>query len=301
MARDRSEPSRTRYSQPSGNFAGTSQLVDVLDDGSLVLANVEGIDFGTNLSVTDNGDGTVTVAASGSGGGGFVAHPRFDIENQTFTDLGMGDDFSDGSLDAKWTAVSGTNSAVDLFSLGSTAKYEETGTALRMQPGTTNDFVELRQDSVPANGEEIIIAIDTADPDGDFNNESQIGFTINDDDTDRRGGTESVQFYYDGADNNIRGFSNTGFAFSDEFVRGQMGGQGNNVYLRLSRFSDTFYAFASTTGASWTPLAETGDATAFNNFWIFMRNFGSQTYGGIAFFRWVRRAATNGEHDPFQA
>lgn len=41
-----------------------SSTVGVEDDGSGVLADTSGIDFGAGLDVTDNGDGTVTVTAS---------------------------------------------------------------------------------------------------------------------------------------------------------------------------------------------------------------------------------------------
>jgi hypothetical protein len=47
--------------------------VDVEDGGSTVVAGASAINMATNLSVTDDGDGTVSVDASGGGSGDFVS------------------------------------------------------------------------------------------------------------------------------------------------------------------------------------------------------------------------------------
>jgi len=63
-----SEPSADKLLLNFGlRWAGGSNI-ETLDSGTTALAKTDGVDFGLNLSVTDNGDGTVTVDASGAGG-----------------------------------------------------------------------------------------------------------------------------------------------------------------------------------------------------------------------------------------
>jgi len=276
--------------------------VDVEDSGSLAVSGSSAINFGSNLSVTDDGDGTVTVDASGGGGGGggFVADPRYDIENQAFTDLGMGDEFNDGSLDSKWKVPAGAAGTVDLFGAASSPGiYEEKGNALFMQP--SNGFVDIRQDTVLANGEEIIAALNTGDPDDDSNNAAQVGIAFNNDDTNHENGNDSIQFYYDGSDNNIRAFVNSGFSGVTAFTRNAAGPIGNRVYFRVTRLNDLLFPFFSVTGASWSPLSTSADATLPDNFWVFARSSVGADFGSIHVVDWIRHAATNGEHDPFTA
>lgn len=53
----------------SGNLDATDTRTDVSETGSTVVSDVTDINFGTDLSVTDDTDGTVTVDASIGGGG----------------------------------------------------------------------------------------------------------------------------------------------------------------------------------------------------------------------------------------
>jgi len=52
----------------SATDTDTDTRTDVSDGGSQVVAEVEDINAGANLTVTDDGDGTVTLDASGGGG-----------------------------------------------------------------------------------------------------------------------------------------------------------------------------------------------------------------------------------------
>lgn len=300
MARDRSEPSRTRYGQPPGNFASSGQLVDVLDDGSLVLADVKGIDFGSNLSVTDNGDGTVTVSASASGGG-FVTDPAFDIENQTFTDQGMSDDFADGSLAAQWTAVDISAGTISPFSEPTGIIYEERqDRGLFMQAASGAGNGGLRLDDMLVDGEEIIIACAPGPPNSDANNDHQIKVTLNDDDTGIISGT-AVQIYFDGTDNgNIKLFD-----FGAGSVIGQAfdsGASARRIYFRITHLNGQLYFLYSPSGLAWEYIGSWSTPNDFDNIWIGLRHNGTTNTDAwaIAQFFWVRHAATNGGHDPFQ-
>lgn len=51
----------------SGELADLADVPDVSDGGSLIVSSVGDINFASNLSVTDDGDGSVTVDASGGG------------------------------------------------------------------------------------------------------------------------------------------------------------------------------------------------------------------------------------------
>lgn len=52
----------------TGELADASDLLDVEDDGTVVVSDALALNAGSNLSVTDDGDQTVTLDASGGGG-----------------------------------------------------------------------------------------------------------------------------------------------------------------------------------------------------------------------------------------
>lgn len=67
-----SSNTQTKYKDSSGTVhsqTGTDTHTNVSDDGTSALTDTDDINFGTDLSVTDDGDGTVTVDATASGGG----------------------------------------------------------------------------------------------------------------------------------------------------------------------------------------------------------------------------------------
>jgi len=66
-------PKRGRWEPDEGNESGA---VLVEDNGTVVLDPAESVNFGTDLDVTDDGDGTVTVDST-AGGGGAAFNPSF--------------------------------------------------------------------------------------------------------------------------------------------------------------------------------------------------------------------------------
>ena len=74
----------TIYKLGSGS-GGSGDPVDVADDGTSVVTDANEINFGTDLSVTDNGSGNVTVDSTASGGSGTTARsaefPRSELQD----------------------------------------------------------------------------------------------------------------------------------------------------------------------------------------------------------------------------
>jgi len=66
-------PKRGRWEPDEGNESGA---VLVEDNGTVILDPAEAVNFGTDLDVTDDGDGTVTVDST-AGGGGAAFSPGF--------------------------------------------------------------------------------------------------------------------------------------------------------------------------------------------------------------------------------
>jgi hypothetical protein len=87
----------------NGALAGTQDThTDVSDGGSLVVGNVDDINFDSNLTVTDDNDGTVTVDASSSDSRTNVSDDGSQVVTDT-TDINAGDgldvtDDGDGSV-----------------------------------------------------------------------------------------------------------------------------------------------------------------------------------------------------------
>lgn len=118
------------------SWADLNAGVDVEDDGSVVVSGASAINFGNNVSVTDDGDGTVTVDASGGGGSSLI--------KQTETTMIQ---FLETFNETSFTYPTQTNNGVGI---GITSNYDqfyikhpETGSTLAPSNSTTTNATSM--------------------------------------------------------------------------------------------------------------------------------------------------------------
>lgn len=217
------------------------------------------------------------------------------------------DEFTGISLNDKWTAVSGSASAVDLLETGDVSKYEVNNGLLIQAGSSGSELVELRQDYTLPDGKSIVVAFCptiTSDASID-NNELQCGICLNDNDAaydagsylaflsdTQEGATRFV--LYDGT--TIIGSTAGGIGFAH---------QGSNlastVFLRLVRSGLSYYAFYSNDGHAWMPMGIHIEAAAASNLWIFAASaaaFGTPI--PIQTFHWIREGANTMDPWPWR-
>jgi hypothetical protein len=250
---------------------------------------------GTNA--LDPWDTEVTVGGSGEGS----TYTSFDINRPKVTADTPDDEFSELTLDAKWTAVSGSSGTVDLFESSNVSEYDlitRPGNLLVQVGQTGAQEVMLRQDYTLPDNKSIITAIspnlmsdDLGGTDsGILNNELQIGLSINDSDTDHDAGNSHEVFF----DANVNGWRliqqiHNGGSVVGGTTPGNAMPDLQKIYLRISRVSSAYYGFFSMDGTTWFPLSGDTPAGTYDNVWIWVRS--GATFGDpipIQAFDWVR-------------
>lgn len=186
------------------------------------------------------------------------------------------DDFDAGSLDAKWTAVTGTSGTVDIFEAGAAiTRYDLTTRSgwLLMQTGkNTGSRVNFRQDYTLPDGSSIVaaFAVNTAGSSSAVptNNASDFGISVNSTDTDPITGTY-CSVYMDGQTNTgprVLVLSSVGSTLSgpDNFSN-----LGSMVYLRIARVGTIYHCLCSSEfGTTWYHLGSKDLGGAADNVWI---------------------------------
>lgn len=184
------------------------------------------------------------------------------------------DEFDLGSLDPKWTAVSGSSGTVNLFETGTVSKFDaatKDGFLLLQVGPASGQIVELRQDYTLPDGASIILAVNPAIGDGGqsiANNELRIGLSINDDDAGWEHSEEDAIFL-DVNTNAWRVLSfgaGSGIGHSASDVGPVPTGR---VYFRIHRSGTTIFYFYSLDGAAWAPLGNRTRSATATNVWIF--------------------------------
>lgn len=262
-------------------------------DGS---GDIQELAHGTSGHVlTSNGASSAPSWQASGGGSGGQIQGAYDIEDATFTDAGMTDEFGSSTLDGQWTAVGVSSGTVGL--LASTEAYDLTtrsGTLL-VQVGSNTGHIGFRVDDMLTNGEQIIVSCGASYPVENVavNNQYRVGISANDNDSDPEGG-DFVIFYWDGTTDGMKGFDGTTTTHhSNSYTAG------SRFYLRMARDSDTLYGFWSFDGTVWANLGSDSVASK-DNFWIWTDSnaaFNSGPYP-VTVFNWVRHVA-NTNFDPW--
>jgi hypothetical protein len=222
----------------------------------------------------------------------------WDLLNSTKSSADTPDDeFDGGSLDVKWTVVSGSSGTVDFLEAGDVAKYEldTTNNVLMMQTGdlATNE-VELRQDWTLGDGESIIVALSFAHEfqgSTSSNNEHQAGLALNDTDTGHRDGNYMWIGFDIDATKGVAIVSYDGVTLVT--IDLEAGNSPITGFLRILRDGSDYHAyFSQANGATWTRLG-TYTGTTYTNMWIWSRCASTAMNPPIPVnvFHWVRQGA----------
>lgn len=276
---------------------GGGSAIVVKDEAIVLTSGVTSLDFvGGGITATTVGNDVTVTVASGVGGGS--TYSFFDIDKPKAAADTPDDEFSESTLDGKWTVVSGSSGTVSLFESANVSKYDLTTRPgnLLMQVGQTGaQEVMLRQDYTLPDGKSIIASISPAlmsdAESGIENNELQIGISLNDNDTGHAAGNSSEAFFDANADGwrVIHVIHNGGSTTVGSFPNGAMPDPAKKMYFRISRVGSSYTVFWSGDGSTWFPLTSDTPAVTFDNVWIWAES--SATFGDpipIQVFDWVR-------------
>ena len=187
------------------------------------------------------------------------------------------DEFAASTLDAKWTAVSGTSGTVDLLETAEVETYDlatRSGWLLMQAGAASGQIVELRQDWTLGDGESIVVAFAGPGPSlgsSATNNERQYGITLNDTDTSHNDGDYIVLWHdTETTDNSHILFQYDISGLTAIGTSGEPMPDPGNLFLRIARSGTSYYGFWSAgSGSAWQPMGSVVFATAPTNLWIF--------------------------------
>lgn len=251
---------------------------------------VRGLD-GTTAAAHSNGDVVNHVGIAQD----FAWDPEKNLEfGKTDTDT-PDDDFDSGTLDVKWTVVSGSSGTVDMErTTASSAIYD-----LDTRPGdllfqASNDDMSLRQDYTLPDGNSLILA---CTPNISFDtgiaiNEMLLELALNDNDSAANVGTNRVAIVVATTSSNysIIGVNQASTTISTN----PHAPVGKRVYLRINRSGSTYYMYSSYDGNVWTPMGESNPASTPNNVWIGVRSStNTADPKAIMAIHWVRQGNNN--------
>jgi hypothetical protein len=245
-------------------------------------------------------DGTAWVNLSNASVAGTVE--VFDLLNSKKAVVDTPDDeFEAETLDAQWTAVTGTLGTVDLFETGEVEKFDLTTRPgwMLMQAGSAADQkVELRQDWTLGDGESIVVAIAwawaTSDGEtGITTNEQRLGIGLNDTDS----GHDAGAYIYLAADVDVDSSrlllydGSTALASTKSTTDDSVAIAGGELtFLRISRIGTTYRGSISNDGMAWQPFGSKTIGTAPTNLWLFCESpSASQDPVPIHAVYWVRQ------------
>lgn len=294
----------------------STNIVTIDASGSQTIDGALTLDTATQHDAvafqSDGANWYSTTPPSGSGGGSTGGSGNisgaYDIEAGTYTDAGMSDEFTSGTLDAQWTTAvaSGT---IDFPGQPGSARYDlasRSGTLL-LQPQFSTSAAQtmtMRVAGTVANGESLVMSCalpflgreattaytsvgfvlnssTTSPPTGTYNELRVIR-----QDTSTSSGGPAVQAI-------VTGVSQKVLATDDA--------SSSRIYLRVTRktvaSTDTLFWMYSVDGVSWTSVFS-NTATAFTQLWI-QTNTNTQSSGGISpvyAVNWIRHVASTA-HD----
>lgn len=195
-------------------------------------------------------------------------------------------------LDAKWTAVAGTEAAVSLLESGNVARYDlDTipGKLLLQVGGATTNTVELRQDYTLADGDAVVLAVSPAISEHNVNNDIWLGLALNSTDTGYADGASSQKLslhFENNGEPTILLFDGSTAFHDQSFV------PLTTMFLRISRSGLTYYGHYSPDGHAWQPAGSKTFASALTNLWIFKEcNTNFAGLPPISMFHWIRKGS----------
>lgn len=284
------------YTQHVGHFVKWVNPPDgSTPDLAVIVLNVVSVTAlvaGSNVTLTQSGN-DITIASSGGGGGGAGnIYGAYDIEDATYTDLGLSEEFEDGTLNSAWTVETGTAGTVDPLATVTGAKYDLTTRSKGMLVQTDNTSTSLRlRAATIADGEQLLVSFSAPFPPASSNNAyvPRLGLSG----TTTAFSSPRSEMYFDGTNtNSISSFT------TSESVGLTIGALPSlRFYFRLVRDGDTYHYFHSNDGTSWSPIRATTASTA-AYVWIMLGSGSAWTRTAtgdpIGCINWIRHCAYTG-------
>ncbi len=220
------------------------------------------------------------------------------LDHKPTTDT-LDDEFDATTLDAKWTAVTGSSGTVSLTETSNVTKFDLTtrpGTLLiQAGRGGTQD-VELRQDITLADGESVVMMVAASMPMDDTGPDAadfEIGVSLNDNDTGPEAGN-FARILVAAASSVVGVSAYDGTTVRRSYTTSSPTASANDqlFYLRIVRSGTNYRPFFSRDGQAWSPLGGGFAVGAtLTNVWIYARNDTSYTdaFIPIAAVDWIRQ------------
>lgn len=209
------------------------------------------------------------------------------------------DEFSTGTLDAKWTVVTGSSGSVDLMGTSSRQIYDLTTRAgcllTQSGPGSTQ-LVDIRQDYTLPDGSSIVVAVGSNlsldGAPGIAANERQTVLVLNSDDTgSQNGGTRTELFAVemDADSPDPQSIATGASASTAATVTAGRPSLGDMVFLRVARVGLVYWCYWSINGINWVGMGSQTFAAAHTNIWLSDRCFAAAPNPiPITTWAWVR-------------
>lgn len=242
-------------------ISGAPASTTIAVSGESALTGNVTLSAGEGVTLTQDGQ-DIEIAAQGSS-------PQARLEAGKDSADDVDDEFSESSLDEKWTVVSGSSGTVDILSSATQEIYDlATRSGDLLTQISSNNEVTLRQDWTLGDGESIVLAF-TPGVTGTViaNNEFSIGISLNDDDSARNAGNYIGLFY------DAQGAATWRLLAFDGSTLGEFDQVpiGRRIYLRVTRSTLTYTVFYSFDGTVWCPCGSNTPAGAYDNLWVSMR------------------------------
>ena len=249
---------------PRGASAPSCQL-----DG-VEIPTVDNIKAGANITLTKSG-ADVTIASTGGGGGGTSINGVYRIEGDgspAYTDLGLSDEFSGGTLNPNWTVVTGTSGTVNLWGTSmSNTVYDlatRPGCMLVQIDDASSSYLQLRAPVID-NDEQLIVCMNVNPYAALTNNAFWCGLSVSSANTSHDAGSY-IRFVWDGSDNNNVTTFDGGAIISRKYD----GFFTSRTYWRVVRIADEYYWSFSIDGVTWIPMPKRTPGTAASYVWIIL-------------------------------
>jgi len=222
---------------------------------------------------------------------------KFDIDEPPTSPGTPNDEFSAGTLDVKWTLVSGSAGTVSMISTDTTPIYDLASRSgwLLVQVGANREF-EIRQDYTLPSGSSIVLSLapNLLADNNIANDELLIGLALNDSDTNY----DANNYVFMTLDPNAGGVRWAYFRTGGTLVGSTL--DGNPIaevpgqhYVRILRAGDVYYGYMSHDGITWMPLGSYTPAAILDNIWIVVHSKASfSTPNPIQAFGWIREGGS---------
>lgn len=280
--------------------AGTVEILSTASGGASTLSDL------TDTTITSpsadeflkyNGSTWVNIAVPGSSAStvDFVVNAIDQVKSTTDT---IDDDFSETTLNGKWTVVGPTAGTVTLQGSNSNVYDLESMPGYLLMQHQYNSTAAFRQDYTLGDGESFIAAFipNYQHSRTVTNYEYQVGISINNSDVGQQNGDYWIFIVNPKETSDMASIDDYNGSVTRSSASHTLNA-GEKIYLRLDRIGTTFYFLFSFTGETWTFLGSRNEPSiTYDNIWIFSNTISDDSNVNLAPIQawdWVRLGTTD--------